>query len=67
MLKEKSLFYDNDSDKLQKMVDNFVSDDFKVGDTYQWDENESIVITDVDRYAKSCRVGRVAEMCQVCT
>lgn len=32
MLKEKSLFYDNDSDKLQKMVDNFVSDDFKVGD-----------------------------------
>ena len=26
------------------------ADDFKVGDTYQWDENESIVITDVDRY-----------------
>ena len=25
-------------------------DDFKVGNTYQWDENKSIVITDVDRY-----------------
>ena len=32
MIKEKSLFYDNTSDKLQKMVDDFVSDDFKVGD-----------------------------------
>lgn len=33
MMKEKfSFFYGNTSDKLQKMVDNFVSDDFKVGD-----------------------------------